>query len=374
MKFTTLKENLKEGINYVERVIGKNLTLPILNNILIETEDNFIKLSATDLEVGVVYWLLAKVEEGGGIAVPAKLLSSFVNSLPSEKIIIKKKDLSLDIDCKNYKTTLKGFSQEEFPIIPQIKEGDQIEIDSKGIYDGLSQIVSIPIVSQTRPEISGIYMSFTKKEIKMVATDSFRLAEKIIKINSPLEREYSFILPQKAGYELLQILSDKNKKLKIYFSPDQIMFEILMEDQKHPQVRFVSRLIEGEYPNYQEIIPQKTDTQVLLQKEELLNQIKVASLFSGKVNDIKIKADPEEEEMEIFSQNPDIGENKSSIAGKTKGEKQEISFNYKYLLDGLVNIKSSEIVFELNGEDGPGVLRPVGDSSYLYVVMPIKAN
>jgi DNA polymerase-3 subunit beta len=152
------------------------------------------------------------------------------------------------------------------------------------------------------------------------------------------------------------------------------MFEILMEDQKHPQVRFVSRLIEGEYPNYQEIIPQKTDTQVLLQKEEFLNQIKVASLFSGKVNDVKIKTDPEEEEMEIFSQNPDIGENKSSISGKTKGEKQEISFNYKYLLDGLVNIKSSEIVFELNGEDGPGVLRPVGDNSYLYVVMPIKAN
>ena len=377
MKITTLKENLKEGINYVEKVIGKNLTLPILNNILLEADDSFIKLSATDLEIGITYWLLAKVEEKGGISIPAKILSSFINSLPKEKVNINQKELMVSISCQNYKATIKGFSKEEFPIIPQIKEGDQIEIDGKIFYEGLSQIVSIPVLSQTRPEISGIFVSFTKKSLKLAATDSFRLAEKNLTIDYPLEKEYSLIIPQKTGYELLQILSEKNqqnKKIKIYFSPDQIMFEAMMEDAKHPQMRLISRLIEGEYPNYQEIIPQKYQTQVVLPKEEFLNQIKIASLFSGKINDVKIKADPKSEILEISSQNPDLGENNSSIPYKMKGEKQEIDFNYKFLIDGLLNIKSSEVIFELNGEDGPGVLKPVGDASYLYVVMPIKAN
>jgi len=210
--------------------------------------------------------------------------------------------------------------------------------------------------------------------IKMVATDSFRLAEKSLSVDYPLEKEYSFIIPQKTGYELLQILSDKKGKLKIYFGPDQIMFEIPMVNVQHPQTRLVSRLIEGEYPNYQEVIPQKYETQAILSKEEFLNQIRVASLFSGKINDVKIKADPKTETIEISAQNPELGENKSSISGKIKGEKQEVSFNYKFLIDGLLNLKSSEVNFELNGEDGPGVLKPVGDTSYLYVVMPIRAS
>lgn len=374
MKFITLQENLKEGLRIVERVIGKNLTLPILNNLLLETEKNFLKLSATDLEIGINYWILTKVEEEGGITIPAKFLSSFINSLPNDKITFTKKDFLLDIECRNYKATIKGFSKEDFPIIPIIKNGDQIEIESKIFTEGLNQIISIPVLSQTRPEISGIYIFFGKNLIRMAATDSFRLAEKTISFSNPLEKEYSLIIPQKTGYELLQILSGKNEILKVYFSPDQIMFEVSMAEMKHPQIQLISRLIEGDYPNYQEIIPQKYETQIILNKEEFLNQIKVASLFSGKINDIKLKVNPKEEKVEIFSQNPDYGENRSFVSGKIKGEKQEISFNYKFLIDGLVNIKSSEVIFELNGEDGPGVLKPVGDTSYLYIVMPIKAS
>ncbi|PIP25172.1 MAG: DNA polymerase III subunit beta [Candidatus Nealsonbacteria bacterium CG23_combo_of_CG06-09_8_20_14_all_36_12] len=374
MRFIILHENLKEGLNNIERIIGKNLTLPILNNVLIETENSFLKLSATDLEIGITHWILTKIEEEGGIAIPAKFLTSFINSLPKEKIIFAKKDLLLDVECQNYKATIKGFSRDDFPIIPQIKEGDQVELESELFFEGLAQIASIPVLSQARPEISGIYISFTKEMIKMVATDSFRLAEKSLSVDYPLEKEYSFIIPQKTGYELLQILSDKKGKLKIYFGPDQIMFEIPMVNVQHPQTRLVSRLIEGEYPNYQEVIPQKYETQAILSKEEFLNQIRVASLFSGKINDVKIKADPKTETIEISAQNPELGENKSSISGKIKGEKQEVSFNYKFLIDGLLNLKSSEVNFELNGEDGPGVLKPVGDTSYLYVVMPIRAS
>lgn len=147
-----------------------------------------------------------------------------------------------------------------------------------------------------------------------------------------------------------------------------------MEELKHPQFQIVSRLIEGEYPNYQEIIPQGFKTQIILPREEFLNQIKIASLFSGKINEVKIGADPSREIIEIFSQSPEFGENKSQIKGKIKGEKVEVSFNWKFLQDGLANIKSAEIIFEINNESGPGVLKPVGDSSYIYIVMPVKST
>jgi DNA polymerase-3 subunit beta len=202
------------------------------------------------------------------------------------------------------------------------------------------------------------------------------LGEKKIYLKNPskLQKDYSLIIPQKGAKEIINIFGEKGGELKIYFSSNQIMFELPMAETQHPQTQLISRLIEGDYPNYKEIIPKKHTTQLQLQKNEFLNQIKSASLFSGKINEVKIKADPKKNEIEIFSQNPEIGEYQSSVPGKTKGESVEISFNHRFLLDGLANIKSSEVVFELNGNSGPGVLKPVGDQSYLYVVMPIKAT
>ncbi len=147
-----------------------------------------------------------------------------------------------------------------------------------------------------------------------------------------------------------------------------------MSETTHPQIQLVSRLIEGEYPNYTEIIPQKYTTQLTLDKNEFLNQVKSASLFSGKINEVKIKVDPGKKEIKILSQSSEIGEYQSSISGKTNGENVEISFNHRFLLDGLLNIRSSEVTFELNGGSGPGVLKPVGDETYIYVIMPIKTN
>jgi DNA polymerase-3 subunit beta len=147
-----------------------------------------------------------------------------------------------------------------------------------------------------------------------------------------------------------------------------------MEETKHPQIQLTSRLIEGEYPNYQEIIPKKYATQIVLQKNEFLNQVKSASLFSGKISEVKIKTNSKKNEIGVFSQNAEIGEYQSSVPAKIKGQDAEISFNYRFLADGLANIKSSEVVLELNGDSGPGVLKPVGDPTYVYVVMPIKAT
>ena len=376
MKLTIPQEKLKQGLNIVERISSKSLTLPILNNILISTKKNFLNLSATDLEIGVRWWVLSKVEKQGDITIPSRLLSSFINLLPNKNIDIDKKNNDLIVKCDNYKTELKGLNAEEFPIIPTITEGDSISINGSTFCRDLNQVVDIPVLSTIRPEISGVYLLFQKNTITIVATDSFRLGEKkiFLKNNSSLNKEYSLILPQKTIKEIVNIFNERPGELKIYFSPNQVMFEYPMEETNHPQIQIVSRLIEGDYPNYKEIIPKKYTTKLVLDKNEFLNQVKTASLFSGKVNEVKLKIEPKSNKINISSQSSEIGDHQSSITGKVEGESVEVSFNHRFLLDGLQGIKTSEVILELNGGSGPGVLKPQDDETYLYVVMPIKAT
>jgi DNA polymerase-3 subunit beta len=377
MKSIILQEKLKKGLNIVEKISSKSLTLPILNNILITIEKNFLKLSATDLEIGIEWWVLTKTEKEGMAVVPSRLFSSFINLLPNKKIDLELKSDNLFIECDNYKTKIKSFKIDEFPIIPKITKNEFISIKSASFCGALKQVVDIAVPSTTRPEISGVYFLFQKDLIIVTATDSFRLGEKkiFLKNKSALKENYSLIIPQKTIKEVINIFDEKEGDLNIYFSPNQIMFESLLEETPHPQVNLISRLIEGEYPNYKEIIPKKYTTRLTLKKDDFANQIKSASLFSGKVNEVRIKTGGDNKKIEILSQSPDLGEYQSFImVSGMKGEPVNISFNHRFLLDGLSNIKSSEVVLELSGDSGPGVLRPVGDDSYLYVVMPIKAN
>lgn len=381
MKTTILKDKLKEGINVVERMAGRSLTLPILNNILMRTEKNFLNLSSTDLEIGINWWALVKMEKEGSIAVPAKVLSGFVNFLPNKPIDLSLKNLDLKVECENYKTSIKGVDPEDFPIIPKVSSDEKISVDSRSFCQDLSKVVDIASYSSTKVEISGVYFLFQKDQITMTATDSFRLGEKKLALSSPstLSKEYSLILPQRAAKEIINIFSEKEGSLAICLSPNQILFESLLPETPHSQVQLTSRLIDGEYPNYQEIIPKSFETRISLQGAELVNQIRLASFFSGKTNEIKIKVDPKKNQLDISSQNPDVGEHQSFVKGKAEGDSCEISFNHKFLLDGLLSLvagreKSAEIILELNGSERPGVLKFKGDDSYLYLVMPIKAN
>jgi len=374
MKLEILQEKLKKGINIVERVTSKSLSLPILNNILLSTEKNFLSLSGTDLEIGIIWQTLAKIEKQGKITVPARLFSNFINLLPNKKIELKTENNNLEIIYENYKNQIKGVSAEEFPIIPKIKNDEFVLVDARLFCRNLSQITDIPVLSTTRPEISGIYLSFQDNLITAVATDSFRLGEKKISLKkeNKFKKNYSLIVPQKTIKEITNIFSETEGDLKIYFSSNQVMFEYYSEEIKNNEIQVVSRLIEGEYPNYKEIIPCTYKTQIILNRDDFLNHIKTASLFSGKINEIKLKINPSKKEIEVFSESPDLGRHQSFLPAKIKGEKTDISFNYRFLIDGISQIRSAEVVFELNGDSGPAVLKPVGDDSYLYVVMPIK--
>jgi len=382
MKITILKDKLKEGINIIEKISAKSISLPILNNVLISTEKNFLNLTTTDLEVGVKWWSLIKTEREGKVAVPSRILSSFINFLPNKLVNLELEDFNLKIKCENYETTIKGVNPEDFPIIPQVSDEEKIEVQIKSFCKSLSSVVDIASLSSTKPEISGVYFIFQKNLITMAATDSFRLGEKKIYLDSPLNnisKDYSLILPQKAAKEIINIFGEKEGVLTIYFSPNQILFETSLSEVSHPQIQLTSRLIEGDYPNYQEIIPKRYDTRIIFFLEEFINQIKLASLFSGKINEIKLKIDSSKNQINFFSQNPDVGEYQSFLIGKVEGKPCEISFNYRFLLDGLLNLsslqqKKPEAVLELTGSEKPGILRLKDEESYLYLVMPIKSS
>lgn len=372
MEFKILKDNLKEGLNIAERATGKNLTLPILNNVLIEAKENFITLASTDLEIAIVSKILAKVEKEGKAVLPTKLLLNFISLLPEGKIKLLLKNKNLLVECENFRGQFQTYNPEDFPIIPKVKTSEFMEIESKDFFQGASQVVEITSLNQIKPELSGVYFLFSDNSLKMVGTDSFRLAEKKIELENKISREFSFILPAKAVRELISILKDKEGKIKIFSSPNLILFDFSPQEISS-FVQVTSKTIEGEYPNYQEIIPKYYKTKITLKREDFLNHIKTASLFSGRINEIKLSIQPKENKISISAKSPEIGESESFLFGEIEGEKLEISFNYKFLLDGLENIRSTEVVLELSDGENPGVLKPVGDLSYLYVLMPIKS-
>lgn len=379
MKLKILQNKLKQGLNIVEKITTRSTTLPILNNVLLKAEKNFLELASTDLEIGIRFWILAKIEQEGSITIPMKVLSNFVNLLKPSSLDLEVKNQILHIEDEETKSQIKGFDSKDFPIIPKIEKQDIALLPCNDICQGLSQIMGICSPSTIRPEISGVHFAIQKQLVKMAATDSFRLGEKTIYFKEPvsLSKDYKLILPQKTVSHLVSVFGDKDS-FTAHFSPNLIMFETQMLETEHPKIQLVSKLIEGEYPNYEEIIPKQYKTESEIEKEEFLKQLKTAGIFAGRINEVKIGFDPQMQKIKIFCQNPDLGEHLSYLSAKIKGEKKEISFNYKFLLDGLESIKSKRISFflseERENEEGPALLKPIGDETYLYVVMPIQAS
>jgi len=370
MKIICLQENLKNALTAAERIIGKNLTLPILNNILLKASNGKLQVSSTNLEIGINYWIPCKTEKDGEITVLAKTLSSFVANLPNKKVELESKDELLAAHCEGYRAKIKGQSAEDFPIIPKIQAAEEISVDAFSLKEGLAQTAPITSISEVRPEISGVLFDFKKKTLKLVATDSFRLAEKNIFLESGCERK--IIVPQKTALEINRILTekieraDKEEKIKILIGPSQAMFDA-------GYIQIISRLIDGQYPDYQQIIPKSFRSKVTLARDEAIKAIRIASLFSGKVNDIKMNILPNKKIIEITAQSADIGENKSQIIAEIEGESQEVAYNWRYFLDGLSNAAWKSVFIGANSDQAPTIIKPTGNEDYLYVVMPIKA-
>ncbi len=374
MKVTILQNKIKEGLNIAGKATARSTTLPVLKNVLIKLKDNFINICSTDLEMGIKWWGLVKTEKEEEVTVPFYVFSNFINLLPDKKIEMEVKKSSLLVECGDYKTQINGMDANDFPIIPEVEEKGSFIVNSKSLCDGLSQVIDIPSLSKVKPEISGILVIISAKELKFVATDSYRLTEKKVHPKTSLEGKFSFIIPQKTAKEIINIFKEEDEDIRILFGSNQVLFEAKMQETDHPRVQIFSKLIEGNYPDYESIIPSEHKTQVVLNKEELLNKLKAASVFSGSVNEVNLSVDPKKEELVIKSESPDLGEYKATMSAKIEGDNVNISFNYKFLSDGVNNIKSSQVLLGFNGDSGPGTVKPVGKGDFLYIAMPIKNN
>jgi len=376
MKIKILQEKLNECLSNIERITGKDSTLPILGNILIRAEKNFLNLLATNLETGVVWRILSKTEKEGSIALPAQAFTSFIASLPNKSIDISVDGAQMTVICDGRKSVFKGVASDDFPVLPINTEGDSLTIGAQEFCGALSQVVGFTSLSTVKPEIAGVYLSIAKGSIKIVATDSFRLGEKtIIDPKMDVANPHMLILPQRAVREIIALFGSSKSDIKIYFGPNQITIELMMEEMEQPKIQFVTRLIEGEFPDYQAIIPTKSSLRLVFLKKEFINHIKSASLFSVKTNEVVLKILSKNSSVQVYSQSSELGEYEGEIKTlEVKGEDATVSFNYKFLLDGLNVLSGDQCVLELSGDDGPGVLKSDKNTDFIYIVMPIKKN
>ncbi|MFA5029819.1 MAG: DNA polymerase III subunit beta [Patescibacteria group bacterium] len=373
MKISCTQENLNQGLMVVSHIANKNSNLPILANILIKVEDKILTFSATNLEIGIIAQVRGKVEKEGDFTVDAKLLADYISLLPKERVDLELVEDNLKIECQKQKTKIKGLTASDFPLIPKINKENPYIISAKSFKEAISQVTFAVSNSETRPEISGVFIKFTNNTAVFAATDGYRLAEKTIDLIEGGKEEKTIIVPVRTLQEISRVLGifkedvslKEVENVEIYISNNQIVFT-------YNGVELVSRLIEGEYPNYSQIVPNNSKTQIKTNINSLIKAVKTASLFTKSgIYDIKLEF-KKNNEIIITSSSSQTGENISTLEAAVSGEENSIVLNYRYFLDGLQNINTEEIIIEINDSNSPCLMKPSGLSDYFYIIMPIK--
>ncbi|OGF28288.1 DNA polymerase III subunit beta [Candidatus Falkowbacteria bacterium RIFOXYC2_FULL_47_12] len=379
MKFSCTKENIKQGLSNVAHIAGKNVNLPILSNVLIKASENTLQLIATDLEIGVQANIRGKVEAPGEFTVQAKLLLDYINLLPNERIDFELQENELKITCKNYKTKIKGENPEDYPVIPQVEEKNVYSIDFSEFKRGVAEVLFSVANNETRIELSGVYVEFNQNSIVLAATDSYRLAERKLSYKNKNEHEErKVIIPAKTLQEVIRfsfggsedVLSHEHAAavVNIFLSDNQILFS-------YDDIKLVSRVIEGQYPDYRQIIPnaEQKKTSASFNRQELIRAIKASSLFSkNNVNDVNLDFSGGQNKVVVSSLNAQSGESVIEVSAGVDGPDTGIVLNYRYLLDGLSILDCENVVLEVMDASTPCVLKADGRSDYLYIIMPIR--
>jgi DNA polymerase III subunit beta len=364
MKFNVSKDKLLEGLSIVQNVVSTRTTLPILSNVLLQASEGEIRLTTTDLDVGVRGSVEAQVERSGATTLPARRLFSIVRELPAAEIYV-------DVDSKNLASIrsgpsyfkILGLPEEEFPPLPRFDDAKIFTIAQKDLKDGLKKTSYAISTDETRYVLNGTLFSFKDNKLTLVATDGRRLALVDLELEFPRSQEIDVIVPTKAVMELQRLVKDEGD-VKVSIGENQIAFEI-------NQTLLVSKLIEGNYPNYRQVIPSEAKERVTLERETLLNAVRrVALLASEKSNSVKLSFS--KGNIDIVATTPDVGEARESLAVMYKGREFSIAFNPEFLMAPLRNLSTDEVYLDLIDEMSPGVIKIAGP--FLYVLMPMRLN
>jgi DNA polymerase-3 subunit beta len=363
MKLQVTQENLNRALSNVARVASGRNTLPILSNILMKTVGNRLTIAATNLDIAITHYIGSKISEEGSITVPARLMQEFVSSLPAGVIDITLDELKLHIKTDQYQSVINGVSAEEYPVMPAISKGQQFRVASSLLKKALQQVIFAASSDESRPVLTGVHVYSMDGKLYMVATDSYRLAEKVL-MNS--KQEVDVLIPATALQDLLRIIGDNEDEVLVMHDEQQVLFRV-------GDVELVARLIEGKYPEVRKLIPTEFTTTATVKRSELVNIAKVSSLFAREsAGSITLNIDSKEKKLSIRSIASQLGENTAETNGTISGD-GSITLNSRYLLDGLHALGGEEVTFGFNGKLEPSLIRDPADSSYAHVIMPLKS-
>ena len=373
MKLSCLQENLSKGLSIAGRAVATRTTLPITNNILLATEKSRLKLAATNLEIAISCWMGAKVAEQGAITIPARLLTDFVNSLPNDKIemTLSPKTNTLELKCARFEGRINGVDADEFPPIPSIGEGVMTRIDPEALRLAIAQVVFAAATEETRPVLTGVHSEFDGNTLTLAAADGFRLAVHKAPLAEPVAERTEVIIPAHALTELQRLLIDQEEPVELTINPNRSQVLFRLKD-----VELVSQLIQGTFPNYNQLIPQSYTTRAEVSLGEFTKAARTAAIFAREGSAIvRLQITPGEEltpgKIVLSARTEEIGDNIGEIDATVEGEETKIAFNSKFLSDVLGVLHEERVTLEMTSSSSPGVIRPVGVENYTHVVMPM---
>ena len=378
MKITCLQENLSRGLAVVGRAVANRATLPVIHNVLLNVDQSMLKLSATNLEIAMTTWVGAKIEEEGSITVPARLLSEFVNSLPNDPINLQLDDGSglLEISSGSSKAHINITDASEFPPIPTVDDGIAAEVDPLVLRSAITRVAFAAATEESRPVLTGVELKLDGSKFSMAAADGFRLAVHHGALLRPVPEEMSVIIPARTMNELNRLISDREEPVEILMTPakGQVMFRIRGGDT----VEIVSQLLQGTFPNYEQLIPQSYTTRAVMDLPTVLRAARTASIFARDGSNIirmhlmPAEADTEPPKVEISARSEEVGDNQDVVdLDEIEGEEGKIAFNSRYLLDVLAVLDKGKVALETTTSSSPGVFKPTDSEDYIHVVMPM---
>jgi DNA polymerase-3 subunit beta len=373
MKVTVLQESLARGLSIVSRAVSPRSTLPVLSNVLIASDEGRLRLSATNLELGITCWIGAKIEEEGSTTVPARTFVDLVGTLPQEQVSLNlaAATQTLNVRCGSSNTDIKCIDAQEFPPLPVPEMEGAILLNVADFKDMISQVIFAASLDEARPVLMGVLVTVEKDTITMAAADGFRLSVRKGTLSQTAPQPVSVIIPARALGELARVASDGNEIISMVMPKGrgQVVFRM-------KEVEVVSQLIDGTFPDYQQIIPRSYKSRTILSTPALLKACKQAEIFAREGSnvarlDIKSAGDLEPGAVEISAQSEETGSNETVVAATIEGIGLLIAFNVKYMREVLEVIKSPNVALETSAANAPGVVRPVGDDNFLHVIMPM---
>lgn len=365
MNIECVKDKLIYALTKAERITAKNITLPVLGCLLLEAENSTLVIKATNLDLGIEISIPVKVIKPGKVAVSGAILNNFISNITNDNnILLEEVSGNLRVKTKHSESIIKTFPVDDFPNIPRVNNGKTFTFNAPGLVKGFKAVMYSSSTSTIRPVLSSIMLSSEEDSVVFVATDSFRLSEK--RIGTKKHKEFNQILiPFKNVSEIIRTVEDVKEDLEVSLNENQISFT-------YNDIYITSRVIDGTFPDYKQIIPKEVKTEVTLLKQDLLSSLRISNIFSDKFSQVIFNVIPKEKSLRITTKNSEVGENVNTIDAVIKGDSLTISFNYKYILDCFQSLESDSITLYFSDINKPMIVRGVGDKSFLYLVMPMN--